>query len=80
MLLAILDSLAQEMRQLHFCHISSNSLTLQNIFVDPENSYRVYILDFRNAKVDLEAFLKLPWENDVLELRDVRILKLKEKP
>jgi len=64
--LAILDNLVQEMRKLHFCHISSNYLTPQNIFVDPENSYRVYILDFRNAKVNLEAFLKLPWENDVL--------------
>lgn len=36
--IAILDKLAQETRKLHSLHISSNYLTLQNIFVDPENN------------------------------------------
>ena len=49
-LIHIIEGLVNEAHKLHSANICINYITLQNIFVDSE-TYRVYILDFRNAKI-----------------------------
>lgn len=75
-LITIIDNLVNETYKLHQANICLNYITLQNIFIDIENN-KVYILDFRNAKLYIEGGSgNFEWRDDLLANGEVRLVRV----